>query len=100
VTPQSPTLASHSRHRPGVDRRCFLLTSVVGALTAPRSAVAQQTGKAFQIGVILHGDYIALRREDSGRDSVPSGWTRASCGPLNSGKQRVTLTPSNRWLGT
>ena len=34
-------------HRPGMDRRRFLLTSLAGALAAPLAAEAQQAGKVL-----------------------------------------------------
>jgi putative tryptophan/tyrosine transport system substrate-binding protein len=37
-------------HRPGMDRRRFLLTSLAGALAAPLGAGAQQAGKVYRIG--------------------------------------------------
>ena len=39
-------------HHPGVDRRRFLLTSLAGALAAPRGAGAQQAGKVYRIGML------------------------------------------------
>jgi putative tryptophan/tyrosine transport system substrate-binding protein len=41
-------------HRPGLDRRRFLLTSLAGAIAAPLAAGAEQAGKVYRIG-ILHG---------------------------------------------
>jgi len=37
-----------------VDRRRFLLTSVVGALVAPRAAGAQQAGKVYRVGILTN----------------------------------------------
>jgi putative ABC transport system substrate-binding protein len=39
-----------------MDRRRFLLTSLVGALAAPRAAGAQGTGKVHRVGVLSHVD--------------------------------------------
>jgi putative ABC transport system substrate-binding protein len=41
-------------YRPGMDRRRFLLTSLAGALTAPRVAEGQQAGKMSRIGVLMN----------------------------------------------
>jgi putative ABC transport system substrate-binding protein len=41
-----------------MDRRCFLLTSMAGALAAPLVAGAQQAGKVYRIGVLHVGDHI------------------------------------------
>ena len=35
-----------------MDRRCFLLTSLAGALTTPFSANAQQAGAMYRIGFL------------------------------------------------
>jgi putative ABC transport system substrate-binding protein len=47
-------LARQSPHRPGMDRRRFLLTSLAGVLAAPLAAEAQQPGKK-RIGVFAPG---------------------------------------------
>ena len=39
-------------HRPGMDRRPFLLTSLAIVLPVPRGSEAQLVGKIFQIGVL------------------------------------------------
>ena len=39
-------------YRPDMDRRRFLLTSLAGALAAPRAAEAQQPGKVYRIGIL------------------------------------------------
>jgi hypothetical protein len=36
-----------------VDRRRFLLTSLAGALAAPRAAGAQQSGRVARIGYLM-----------------------------------------------
>jgi len=41
MTVRGTDLASQPSYRPGMDRRRFLLTSLAGALTAPRAAQAQ-----------------------------------------------------------
>jgi putative ABC transport system substrate-binding protein len=38
-----------------MDRRRFLLTSVAGALAAPRAAEAQPAAKVYRVGVVLQG---------------------------------------------
>jgi hypothetical protein len=35
-----------------MDRRRFLLTSLAGALAAPRVVTAQQTGKVYRVGYL------------------------------------------------
>jgi putative ABC transport system substrate-binding protein len=35
-----------------VDRRRFLLTSVVGAFAAPLAAEAQQSGRSYRVGIL------------------------------------------------
>ena len=47
-------------YRPGMDRRRFLLSSLVGVLGAPLGVDAQQAGKMYRIG------YLSLAREDYG----------------------------------
>jgi hypothetical protein len=39
-------------HHPSVDRRRFLLTSLVGAFAAPLAAEAQQPEKLYRIGML------------------------------------------------
>ena len=39
-----------------MDRRRFLLTSLAGALAAPRAAEAQQAGKKYRIGCLYNGN--------------------------------------------
>jgi len=41
-----------SPHHPGMDRRRFLLTSLVGALAAPLAAEAQPTGTVWRLGYL------------------------------------------------
>ena len=45
-------LPPHPPYRPGMDRRCFLLTSVAAALAAPLAAEAQ-AGKVARIGYMM-----------------------------------------------
>jgi putative ABC transport system substrate-binding protein len=46
-------LSTVERHyRPGMDRRRFLLTSVVGAIAGPLVVEAQQAGRIARIGVL------------------------------------------------
>jgi len=42
-------------HHPAMDRRCFLVTSLVGVLAAPRPGRAQQAGKIRRIGYLDQG---------------------------------------------
>jgi putative ABC transport system substrate-binding protein len=38
-----------------MDRRCFLLTSLAGAVFAPSGAAAQQIGRVWRVGVLAPG---------------------------------------------
>jgi putative tryptophan/tyrosine transport system substrate-binding protein len=42
-----------------VDRRRFLLTSLVGAFAVPRAARAQQAGKVYRVGQLIYGQRLA-----------------------------------------
>jgi putative tryptophan/tyrosine transport system substrate-binding protein len=64
-----------------MDRRRFLLTSLAGALVGPLAAEGQQPGKAYQIGVILHG-----------------GSYRAAVGGLREGLRSSGLEESTHWV--
>ena len=52
MTVQGASLASFTPHRPSIDRRRFLLTTLVGALAAPLAARAQHEGKMARVGFL------------------------------------------------
>jgi putative tryptophan/tyrosine transport system substrate-binding protein len=48
------TSTVESPHHPGMDRRRFLLTSVAGALAAPRAAAVQESEKVHRLGFLAY----------------------------------------------
>ena len=52
MTVQGAGLASSTPHRPSINRRRFLLTTLVGALAAPLAARAQHEGKMARVGFL------------------------------------------------
>ena len=51
MTVQDADLASSTPHHPGMDRRRFLLSSLAGALAAPRAVAAQSASRVQRLAV-------------------------------------------------